>query len=138
MKKLLLLLMVASFGIAGTATAQKKAKKNHPHDKHQHAKKHDRRYDDRRYENNRRNVHYYNNNAPRKVRDAFNRDYPNAKNITWTKDRGVWTASFKNGGLFGGNRSVSYAANGRRVDNNSRVYDRTARTERNTWDGIFN
>jgi hypothetical protein len=136
MKKVLLLLMVAAFGIAGTATAQKHSKKNCGNDKNKYSKKYDRngRYDDDRY-NDRydRNVSYnnnYNGNAPRKVRDAFYRDYPNAQNVRWSKDRGVWTASFKNGGLFGGSNSVSYAANGQRVGNNNifgrRNDDRTA------------
>lgn len=140
MKKVLLLLMVAAFGIAGTATAQKHSKKKCGNDKNKYSKKYDRRYDDDRYDDRYgRNVGYnnYNGNAPRKVRDAFYRDYPNAQNVRWTKNRGVWTASFRNGGLFGGNNSVSYAANGQRVgynNNNNTVFgrnrgydDRTAR-----------
>lgn len=145
MKKLLLLLMLASFGIAGTATAQKKSNKNCDNDKNKYSKKYDRKKDDRRNDDyDRRNVGY-NNNAPRKVRDAFYRDYPNAKNVSWSKDRGVWTANFKNSGLFGGSRNVSYAANGRRLDNNNRIPDRrdndnrTAKRSNNgTWDNIFN
>ncbi|RYD74789.1 MAG: hypothetical protein EOP53_17630 [Sphingobacteriales bacterium] len=151
MKKLLLLLMVASFGIAGTATAQKNSKKHSGYHKNKHGKKHDRRDDDRdysnrrdddrRYDNDRWDDNYdrrnanYNNNAPRKVRDAFNREYPNANNVTWTKDRGVWTASFKNGGLFGGRRTVSYAANGRKVDNNNMGYGK--RENERKRNGIF-
>lgn len=125
MKKLLLLLMVASVGIAGTATAQKKSKKDCGNDKNKYSKKYDRRNDDR-YD---RNGSYgkYNNNAPRQVRDAFNRDYPNASNVNWTKDRGVWTANFKRSGLFGGNSSVSYRANGQRVNaGNVSIGDRIA------------
>jgi len=57
--------------------------------------------------------------APRKVTDAFYRDYPNASNVRWTKDRGVWSATFKRSGLFGGNDTVSYRANGERVNNNN-------------------
>lgn len=146
MKKLLLLLMLASFGIAGTATAQKKSNKNCDNDKNKYSKKYDRKKDDRRNDDyDRRNVGYNNNNAPRKVRDAFYRDYPNAKNVSWSKDRGVWTANFKNSGLFGGSRNVSYAANGRRLDNNNRIPDRrdndnrtTKRSNNGTWDNIFN
>lgn len=132
MKKLLLLLMVASFGIAGTATAQKHSKNKWDNGKNKHGKKYDRhdrhdRYDDDRYDNRYdRNVSYnnYNGNAPRRVRDAFYRDYPNAQNVRWTKNRGVWTASFKNGGLFGGSNSVSYAANGRRVGSSNGIFGR--------------
>lgn len=125
MKKLLLLLMVASVGIAGTATAQKKSNKNCGNDKNKYSKKNDRRNDDR-YD---RNGSYskYSNNAPRQVRDAFNRDYPNASNVSWTKDRGVWTANFKRSGLFGGNSSVSYRANGQRINaGNVSIGDRIA------------
>lgn len=125
MKKLLLLLMVASVGISGTATAQKKSNKNCGNDKNKYSKKYDRRNDDR-YD---RNGSYskYSNNAPRQVRDAFNRDYPNASNVSWTKDRGVWTANFKRSGLFGGNSSVSYRANGQRINaGNVSIGDRIA------------
>jgi len=138
MKKLLLLLMVASVGIAGTATAQKKSK-----DHHKKYRKYDRRDDDdRNWQNQNGNYNgQYSNNAPRKVRDAFYRDYPNASNVRWTKDRGVWTASFRGGGVFGGSNSVSYRANGQRVGYNDGIYrerDRTATTNyprRSTNDG---
>src|SRR5215212_740071 len=36
-------------------------------------------------------------NQPAKVRAAFQRDYPNGGNVTWSKYRGDWTATFKNG-----------------------------------------
>ena len=52
-------------------------------------------------------------NQPAKVRAAFQRDYPNAFNVRWTKCRGDWTATFS-GGLF---RSTAvYHANGDRKD----------------------
>lgn len=52
-------------------------------------------------------------NQPAKVREAFQRDYPNARNVYWSKYRGDWTASFGNG-LF---RSTAvYHANGDRRD----------------------
>lgn len=51
-------------------------------------------------------------NQPAKVRAAFQRDYPNARNVTWTKCRGDWTATFN--GAF---RSTAiYHANGQRRD----------------------
>jgi len=126
MKKLLLLLMVASVGIAGTATAQKKSNKKCGNDKNKYSKKYDRRNDDR-YDQRNGSYGKYSNNAPRPVRDAFYRDYPNASNVSWTKDRGVWTANFKRSGLFGGNSSVSYRANGQRVNaGNVSIGDRIA------------
>lgn len=57
-------------------------------------------------------------NQPAKVREAFQRDYPNARNVYWTKYRGDWTASFGNG-LF---RSTAvYHANGDRKDTRTPV-----------------
>ena len=52
-------------------------------------------------------------NQPAKVRAAFQRDYPNATNVSWSKYRGDWTANFGNG-LY---RSTAvYHANGQRRD----------------------
>ena len=141
MKKVLLLLAIASFGIAGSATAQKKNKNKGDRDKH-YDRRDDRRddnRDDRNWDYNNRDRDYndkYSKNAPRKVRDAFNRDYPNASNVSWTKDRGTWTANFKRGGLFGGNNSVSYRANGERVgsnnNNNGGVFGRRTNDDRSS------
>ena len=71
-------------------------------------------------------------NQPAKVRAAFQRDYPNAVNVSWSKYRGDWTASFGNG-LY---RSTAvYHANGERRDTRTPV----TRNElpRNVLDGIF-
>jgi hypothetical protein len=118
----------------------KKDKKNHDDRNGEWRNDDDRREDDSRYDNRRndgswndQNNNQRNNqnagNAPRKVRDAFYRDYPNASNVRWTKDRGVWTANFRSAGLFSGNRSVSYRANGERVGNNTWANRQT--TDRN-------
>jgi hypothetical protein len=56
----------------------------------------------------------YSKNLPAKVRESFNRDYPNSNNVVWTKSKGVWTARY-NGGIFGNPQIVSYKANGRRM-----------------------
>ena len=58
----------------------------------------------------------YSKNLPSQVAASFNRDYPGATNVSWTKSRGVWTASFNNGIL---RNRVSYAANGQQVGVNS-------------------
>jgi hypothetical protein len=85
----------------------------------------DRRSDDRN------GAGKYSKNTPRKVGDAFRRDYPNATNVSWTKDRGVWTATFGGGVLGLGTRTASYKANGQRVGQvDSRTRTRTG--------GIFN
>lgn len=71
-------------------------------------------------------------NQPAKVRAAFQRDYPNAGNVSWYKYRGDWTASFGNG-LY---RSTAlYHANGERRDTRTPV----TRNEmpRNVIDAIF-
>ena len=71
-------------------------------------------------------------NQPAKVRAAFQRDYPNAVNVSWSKYRGDWTASFGNG-LY---RSTAvYHANGERRDTRTPV----TRNEmpQNVLDAIF-
>ena len=71
-------------------------------------------------------------NQPSKVRAAFQRDYPNAGNVSWSKYRGDWTASFGNG-LY---RSTAvYHANGERRDTRTPV----TRNEmpQNVLDAIF-
>ncbi len=146
MKKLLFLFLAAAFSFGAIAQGNHGNGKNK---KQKHEKKHNKKdkddddhngqwrnddnnrdrdedwRDDERRSNDRRDNGSWNNNnqntsnAPRKVRDAFYRDYPNATNVNWSKDRGVWTASFRRSGIFGGNTSVSYRANGQRVDNNT-------------------
>lgn len=105
---------------------QKKGKKDKAEDRHDDMK--DRREDrkdetkDRRedrYENreddNKNRGSKYSKNTPRKVGDAFRRDFPNANNVSWTKSQGVWTATFDGSGLLGGRKTVSYKANGERA-----------------------
>jgi hypothetical protein len=52
-------------------------------------------------------------NQPAKVRAAFQRDYPNAVSVSWSKYRGDWTATFANG-IF--TSTAVYHANGERRD----------------------
>lgn len=133
MKKLLLLLTM--FTVGASAMAQndkaKKAKKDKQEKKYNKRGNGDRnndgRYDDDRNDNddnNNNGNNNGNNNAPSKVREAFSRDYPSAQNVTWSKNRGVWTASFRRSGLFGGTRTVSYEANGTRSSNGTRTNNR--------------
>ncbi len=71
-------------------------------------------------------------NQPAKVWAAFQRDYPNAQNVSWTKYRGDWTATFGNGLLMS---TALYHANGERRDTRTPV----TRNEmpRNVLDSIF-
>jgi hypothetical protein len=147
MKKLLFLSLAAAISFSAIAHDDQhdKGKNKKQQNGKKHNKQHknhddrngewrnddDRRNDDDNRYNNSRNDGSWNDqnnnrgnnqsagNAPRKVRDAFYRDYPNASNVRWTKDRGVWTANFRSSGLFSGNRSVSYRANGERLNNNT-------------------
>jgi hypothetical protein len=57
-------------------------------------------------------------NQPAKVRAAFARDYPNVQNVTWSKYRGDWTATFRNG-VF--TSTAVYHANGERRDTRTPV-----------------
>ena len=52
-------------------------------------------------------------NQPAKVRANFQRDYPNARNVYWSKYRGDWTATFNNGIWMS---TAVYHANGDRRD----------------------
>jgi hypothetical protein len=52
-------------------------------------------------------------NQPAGVRVAFQRDYPNATNVYWSKYRGDWTATFTNGLWMS---TAVYHANGNRRD----------------------
>lgn len=57
-------------------------------------------------------------NQPAKVRAAFSRDYPNAGTVSWSKYRGDWTATFRNG--FSWSTAV-YHANGDRRDTRTMI-----------------
>lgn len=71
-------------------------------------------------------------NQPAKVRAAFQRDYPNAVNVRWSKYRGDWTATFGNG-LF--TSTAVYHANGERRDTRTPV--ERSQVPRSILDEIF-
>lgn len=60
----------------------------------------------------------YSKNQPAKVRVSFQRDYPNAVNVSWSKYRGDWTATFRNGLWMS---TAVYHANGDRRDTRTPV-----------------
>ena len=81
---------------------------------------------------NNKGANNYAGHQPKKVYAALLRDYPNAGNISWSKYKGDYTATFNNG-LW---RSTAvYHANGERRDT------RTTLTRQqlpgNIWDRIF-
>lgn len=148
MKKFLILLSAVTLTVGAMAQGNGKGKGQDKHNKsNKHNKKANADYNrDRVYDGDRNSngstTGKYTNNAPRKVRDAFARDYPNASNVSWTKDQGVWTAHFNGGGLFGGGNSVSYRANGAAVGTNNTVNRRngertTQRSGTSVWDKVF-
>ncbi|MES2772975.1 MAG: hypothetical protein V4722_02235 [Bacteroidota bacterium] len=74
-------------------------------------------------------------NQPTKVTAAFQRDYPAAGNVVWSKYRGDWTATFNSG--FGWGRSTAvYHANGERRDTRTRIKINEL-PNRTIWDKIF-
>jgi hypothetical protein len=71
-------------------------------------------------------------NQPAKVRSNFKADYPNAQNVSWSKYRGDWTATFGNGNF----RSTAvYHANGERRDTRTPVTKNEI--PKNVLDSIF-
>lgn len=73
-------------------------------------------------------------NQPTKVKDAFQRDYPNATNVVWSKYKGDWTATFGNG-IF---RSTAvYHANGDRRDTRTIIRRNNIQGDVSVWDQIF-
>lgn len=71
-------------------------------------------------------------NQPSKVRAAFQRDYPNASNISWSKYRGDWTATFGNGFHMS---TALYHANGERRD--TRTWITKKDVPGNVLDSVF-
>lgn len=120
MKKHLLLLALGSF-VLFTATAQGNSQKNKNKDKSKTsqsdvAKTRDKKHDDVIWEGTKDKDGggpKPSKNQPAKVRAAFQKDYPNATNVRWSKYRGDWTATFGNG-VF--TSTAVYHANGDRRD----------------------
>lgn len=80
-------------------------------------KEHDKKVWDGTYQNE-NDGPKFSKNQPAKVREAFARDYPKAQNVTWSKYRGDWTATFRNG-VF--TSTAVYHANGERRDTRTPV-----------------
>lgn len=74
----------------------------------------------------------FSKNQPAKVRAAFQRDYPNAGNISWSKYRGNWAASFGSGIYMS---TALYHANGERRDTRTPVTRNEVPV--NIFDSIF-
>jgi type II secretory pathway pseudopilin PulG len=74
----------------------------------------------------------FSKNQPAKVRSSFNKEFPNATAVTWSKYRGDWTASFKNGLFYS---TAVYNANGNRKD--TRTVVSRADVPKGVLDGIY-
>ncbi|MEO6549019.1 MAG: hypothetical protein ABIN94_13510 [Ferruginibacter sp.] len=72
-------------------------------------------------------------NQPAKVRAGFQRDYPNAVNVVWSKYRGDWTATYNS--VWGRSTAV-YHANGERKDTRSSI-KKNQLPAATPWDNIF-
>jgi hypothetical protein len=137
MKKLFILISAITISISGMSQSNGKGKGHYKNkaDKHVNKKSHD---SDDDY-NRRKGNSSYTKGIPSKVRAAFQRDFPNATNVAWTKDRGNWTARFGNG-IF--RHNVTYHANGQRIDattarRRSRTQDQTQSSDGSVWDRIL-
>jgi hypothetical protein len=76
----------------------------------------------------------YSKNQPSNVTASFQRDYPYAKNVTWSKYKGDWTASFGNG-IY---RSTAvYHANGQRKDTRTVIKRNDLPGDGGLWERIF-
>ena len=83
---------------------------------------------------NNNNPGKFSKNQPTNVTSAFQRDYPYAKNVTWSKYKGDWTATFGNG-IY---RSTAvYHANGARKDTRTVINRNDLPGNGTIWDRIF-
>lgn len=138
MKKLLILIVSLTIGLSGFAQKHKENKV--PKNKGEYKQQvktggyDDRNKDEVKNRNVSKNRDYNKDkivkNLPAKVRSSFYRDYPNAGNVSWTKNNGYWIASFPNG-LY--RTSATYASNGERINGSSSRG--TRRTYSNSQDG---
>lgn len=94
------------------------------------AQKHNKngKWKDKNDRNNEWNT-WNNRNIPKKVQKAFNKDYPNANNVQWSKERGYYIAKFGSG-FWGNKNTVAYKSNGKRVNN----YNYPTRRDRDNKD----
>jgi hypothetical protein len=133
MKKLFTLSLAITIALSGMA---QKNHKGNGKQKHKTQVKHrgNNTHEDRNQDDNRDKV---SKNLPSKVRSSFNRDFPNANNVSWTKNNGYWTASFPDG-IY--RTSVTYSANGARINSASARNQRRTNSSANDgsiWDKIL-
>ncbi len=140
MKKIyfILILLVAgtSFASAQGKSGKNKIKKEHHQETvyNNNEQGNDDRDDERGKSKQNNKNGKYSKNQPTKVTAAFQRDYPNATNVVWSKYRGDWTATFGNG-IF---RSTAvYHANGERRDTRTIIRRKNIQGDVSIWDQIF-
>lgn len=132
MKKFILFTMVTAISVASFAQG-KSAEHGHGKGKDKEQKEWNKKGGDNdRDEVYNNGTNYNNGHQPKKIYAALLRDYPNARNVSWSKYKGDYTATFNNGPW----RSTAvYHANGERRDT------RTTLTRQQLpgtiWDRIF-
>jgi hypothetical protein len=67
-------------------------------------------------------------NIPDKVGESFSKDFPQAKDVTWTTSKGNWTANFK---LSLARATATYHANGNRLNSSIRL--KAGQLPENVW-----
>lgn len=137
MKKYLLLFAAVTITVTAMAqgNSQGKGKMKSKHNKESKIKDKYEHEDNREWEGNEQKTGKgkFSKNQPAKVRAAFQRDYPNANNVAWSKYKGDWTATF-NSRL--GRSTAVYHANGERRDTRTRI-TRDQLPNETIWDKIF-
>jgi hypothetical protein len=76
----------------------------------------------------------YSRTQPKKVDEAFLKDYPEAQNVVWSKYKGNHTASFTNAGV---KSTAMYLSNGERRDTRTPITRPQLPGEATTWDEVF-
>lgn len=76
----------------------------------------------------------YSRIQPKKVEEAFQKDYPEAQQIVWSKYKGNYTASFTNGSW---KSTAVYLSNGERRDTRTPITRPQLPGPATTWDEAF-
>ncbi|MEO6134458.1 MAG: hypothetical protein ABIP35_04860 [Ginsengibacter sp.] len=126
------IILLVSINTMAQGNSHKKGK-----DKNKHATEiNDSENENEDYQKNRGNGNSpnarYSNHQPKKVTAAFLNDYPGARNVSWSKYKGDYTATFTNGIW---KSTAVYHANGERRDTRTNLTK--AQLPGRIWDQIF-
>jgi hypothetical protein len=113
MKKYFLLLLMATISFGAFAQQKDVGKTHKKHQDHTYSKGHP----DEEFKK-RKGAEKGVKHVPAKVAESFKRDYEHARNIVWTKSKGIWMVNFSNG-LY--RSTATYYANGNRMYTQTRM-----------------